>query len=954
MLSYLSHSPRTANTPNFFARVRRHAYYSIQRFINLILIAALIAPGVSGPVEAMALDAPPNRPSASAPAANDGTAMPTATPLGESTLAPAASEIPTDEVASTLEPLFTPLPIETATPEPTATPTETPVPEPTSDSPYAIAITDLIPEGLPLIMANTDSLNGATTESVQVPASGAAVLFMGERVGVIIPPKAFSEPVNLTLRPQPIKDYNPSVISSTIEFGLGTGPDQAPIRFTLEAYRVSDDQLVKTFSSPVQLVFNLRGLKGIASSPNWTIAYQDEQDETLWHRLDTTVHDKAGLISVKTTHFSGWYGSPDPGAWHYQWNLPTASTFSGAATYRYPIEVPPGRGGLTPNIDFSYSSRGVDGLVLSNQDQGPLGLGWSLNNIEISRNGIFIWGDGAHMRMQHPDSFQLVLNGESHNLVPEGSTSASIVRYYAENGPQLFVQRIYDPNAIGANPDKFYWLVKAGDGTTYRLGYTPDAESGQTGFVDTVGHTGDPAAPSAYSGIRWRVDTVTDVYGNQIQYDYASWTQDDTYYHEPQHTPTTITTGLRRITEIRYNFLNLATGYSDRRPVGEVSTKIVFVGSSDNKRVAQIKLHHIDLTTPYRLIDISRDSVIHADCGQATTTDRVLSIRQLNNNGTIALPTTLFTYIDKSHAWGTCYRYDYLEQVDNGYGGKVKFTYDWDGRIGDWSCNCIPAFGASWFVIKTETWDGINTTASITDYAYQVPCYDQTGGALGGLAGAFSCPTHAPISGLIAVQPYNDGSLVGFNQTAITHKDYDGKILDRSLVRFSQSSATLGQALLTQSLDPSSALVVPNFGAEVDANWYIFGPTTLSYATTELHSGRRSLKVDTTALTPDHGLGNDLTGWQAGRTYWLNLYVKSAGAGQQVCLNVYTGVNEVSLSPTPCVTATGTWQLMQGTITLPSNATGFSLRLRPSAIGTIYVDDMTAGLFLRNYSPLSG
>lgn len=34
--------------------------------------------------------------------------------------------------------------------------------------------------------------------------------------------------------------------------------------------------------------------------------------------------------------------------------------FSGAAAYAYPIQVPPGRGGLTPQLQLSYSSGSVD------------------------------------------------------------------------------------------------------------------------------------------------------------------------------------------------------------------------------------------------------------------------------------------------------------------------------------------------------------------------------------------------------------------------------------------------------------------------------------------------------------------------------------------------------------------------------------------------------------------
>lgn len=795
---------------DFLVRAQRRANASLRRFILLMLLASLIAPGGVGPVQAMVLPVGTN-PASELGAAGQGALTPTPTPSEELTLEPAETDTLAGEATATLEPIIAPRATETHTPELTATPTSTDtpvatnVPDPNTDSSDAMEIADLVPAGLPLIEATAPSVSETTAESVQVPASGAAALFLGGRVGVIAGAGAFAEPVTLVMQPQQVQMFSPPVISSTVALGLGAGPEQMPIRFTLNAYRVRDGAAVGTFNAPLLLAFDLRGIEGVAPGAAWVIAYRDERDETLWHRLGATTHDPAGLISASALHFSEWYAGPDPGAWHYRWNPPAASTFSGAATYRYPIELPPGRGGLTPNIDFSYSSRGVDGLVLSNQDQGPLGLGWSLNNIEISRNGTELYDDGAHVFVMHADNFQLVLNGASYDLQPNGSTSGSIVNYYAKDGPQLFIQRIYDPAATTANVDKFYWIVKTPDGTTYRLGYTLEAESGQSGFVTTVGHAG---AQAGRSGIRWRVDTATDLYGNQIQYDYVTWTQTDNYTSN-SGMASSVTTDMRRVSEIRYNFVALATNYNDRRPAGEARTKIVLMGSGDNKRLIQVKLYHLDLATPYRLIDISRDSVIHSDCGQSTTTDRILSIRQLNGAGTTALPATTFTYVAKPHAWGACYQYEYVEQVDNGYGGKVKFTYEWDGRIGDWGCGCVPAFGASWFVVKTEMWDGINPQPTATDYAYQAPCYDQIDGALGALPDAFSCPTHALIPGPFGNFPYEHGSLVGFSTTTVTYKDYGGAVtLAKSQTQFHQDINRMGRPFVERQLDPATSSVL--------------------------------------------------------------------------------------------------------------------------------------------------
>ncbi|MBK8424218.1 MAG: VCBS repeat-containing protein [Elusimicrobia bacterium] len=83
------------------------------------------------------------------------------------------------------------------------------------------------------------------------------------------------------------------------------------------------------------------------------------------------------------------------------------SLFTGAFTYSYPIEVPPGRNGLQPDIKLIYNSQAGNGW---------LGLGWDLSFGSITRStrkGIPKYDD--------TDTFILSQGGQTHELVSVAS-----------------------------------------------------------------------------------------------------------------------------------------------------------------------------------------------------------------------------------------------------------------------------------------------------------------------------------------------------------------------------------------------------------------------------------------------------------------------------------------------------------------------------------------------------
>ncbi|MGB5057342.1 MAG: SpvB/TcaC N-terminal domain-containing protein, partial [Candidatus Promineifilaceae bacterium] len=570
-------------------------------------------------------------------------------------------------------------------------------------------------------------------------------------------------------------------------------PDGSQFRLTLALTNTQTARAPERLDRPFFLAFDVRTL--LPEPPkdaNWFVALR-LPDDSGWSYPEMTVHDPAGLLSVPLNR--GDYGqvvvglqtaaaSDTPQPWRYQWQVPAVSTFSGAATYQFPIEVPPGRAGLTPNIDISYSSSGLNGLAYTTgMDQGLLGLGWQINQIQITRRTVGLGGiglDDQRVYPKHGNHFDLVINGSSHHLA-HYRTEGNTYLFYAENAPGLRVRQIYAPGSSGINRDAVYWTVQTPDGTTYRLGYDENSETGQETQYVTVHMSGAQAEGNLtdYSGLRWMVDTITDVNGNQIQYDYEeNWLPDEWYGHVVSYT-SRITTSRTRPIQIRYNFTEPAPN-ADTRVNATAASKIEFVYT--DTRVSQIKLYHLE-ATPYRIVDLVLDAAYyqeHQTCFDAKPdyeayTLTVTGIRILNGDGSEALPETRFTYTPLRHIpegnwYPTCFQFAHLIGVDNGYGGQVSFVYAPDGRHAD-TVKGNPEYAMSFIVQEVQYWDGVHANPARTAYSYSAPCYDQADGDPGPWDGAANCPSRPGLTDFT----YPHGPLVGFDTTTAVHLDYDGQ-----------------------------------------------------------------------------------------------------------------------------------------------------------------------------------
>ena len=107
----------------------------------------------------------------------------------------------------------------------------------------------------------------------------------------------------------------------------------------------------------------------------------------------------------------GEFGGPNPGDYGVVGTLPGHLSVSptGAAIYTIPIDLPPGIGGMTPQLNLVYNSQAGNGIM---------GLGWSLSGLSsISRVGTNIYHEGFVDGVDFDSNDKLALDGN--RLIPD-------------------------------------------------------------------------------------------------------------------------------------------------------------------------------------------------------------------------------------------------------------------------------------------------------------------------------------------------------------------------------------------------------------------------------------------------------------------------------------------------------------------------------------------------------
>ncbi len=163
-----------------------------------------------------------------------------------------------------------------------------------------------------------------------------------------------------------------------------------------------------------------------------------------------------------------------------------------------PIDVPPGRAGMTPELTLYYDS---------GRGNGCFGVGWAINIGYVERDTTY-----GPPGCNGEDMFRYSLNGEASVLVESGTSGT----YYHQCG-KSYTKFEYDQ----AND---YWRGTTRDGTVYTFG-----RNHWTSYPDQ-GHLVRPnsAVQPGECTYRWLLEKIENTRGHVVLYRY--WVDENQHY----------------------------------------------------------------------------------------------------------------------------------------------------------------------------------------------------------------------------------------------------------------------------------------------------------------------------------------------------------------------------------------------------------------------------------------
>lgn len=447
--------------------------------------------------------------------------------------------------------------------------------------------------------------------------------------------------------------------------------------FELNAYAVDrKDAAVSKFDRELQIT-----IKYTPEDLAWLdvdslrLCYLDEKAER-WIPVESSRYDKETMTLTATINHFSIYGDQATPTISGPGRITDAqvSLSSGAATYSYPIEVPPGPGGFQPKVELTYNSNIVNEMKDKRDVGSWVGIGWSLDL------GGITWDEKAQR-------YYLNINGVSSELCMDTNNCSG------------YGYSVYGDGVYHTLHESFYkitrqsdtWHVYAPDGTYYRFGSSLNSRRYQE--ICT-------GAGCYYIYYRWDLDYAQDVYGNSYSISYFQDGQ-PYFYENPMLIrsayPQLITYGN---VQIQFNIgFNLYNGHLILRADNPQSygyhnaPSVVENGwlNSIETRVGGVRVHKYNFsynTTPaYLYIDPS--DPWHWNDMYYAGNHTLQAVQEIGTDGSSVLPAMTFTYTGLQNYFHDASAgywqgnpgnpasiwWPYLTNIDNGYGGTVSFSY---------------------------------------------------------------------------------------------------------------------------------------------------------------------------------------------------------------------------------------------------------------------------------------
>jgi uncharacterized repeat protein (TIGR01451 family) len=466
------------------------------------------------------------------------------------------------------------------------------------------------------------------------------------------------------------------------------GVDQVS-RFDLQASTLGGTPVTQ-FPAALTLTFDYTGL-GIASTDEETLLYFFwDEAAGRWQPITTTVSTGANQATASVDHFTPFalhqnYGLGGPPPLRRLPGLAGAGVdlLTGAATYAYPLEAPPGANGMQPSLSLVYNSGAAD--VALEQQAGLAGHGFELAGLG------WIQLDPAD-----GETYYLNLNGVSEKLVQEGSSDT----YHTEHETFWQIEQKPLPDNVT------YWLVTTQDGTQYRFGYTSSSRGEYTIYSQ------NNAPEKAVYG--YYLDQVQDVYGNTMMIvyeketvsEYGDFFDSNFYIYDIALWPDSInytsnsSSSLDATRKIEFNYTETNIHYENEL-VGE-TVRADFPSDREESGPGQFYAYPQAVEQIQMLVDVEGNDVFEV----VRTYELEYTYYKQNNNlnqsppygpqqyhlmladitetdkDDNSLPATVLNYAQTGH----------LQRVDNGYGGQVGYIYE---KVEAISYDVLTAQGAS-------------------------------------------------------------------------------------------------------------------------------------------------------------------------------------------------------------------------------------------------------------------